>query len=52
MQARKTGRPPEVGACMAYSQNNKAVRVWKSEGRVGDKVTAGVECGGIDHVGP
>lgn len=54
MQARKTGRPPEVGACMAYSQNNKAAGGFaQSEGRVGDKVTAGVECGsGIDHVGP
>ena len=33
---------PEVGACMAYSQNNKAAGGFaQSEGRVGDKVRAG-----------
>jgi hypothetical protein len=33
---------PEVGACMAYSQNSKADgRFVQSEGRVGDKVRAG-----------
>lgn len=32
---------PEVGACMAYSQNNKAAGGFaQSEGRVGDKVRA------------